>query len=93
MPIRKFKHVDDMEDTLWYDRGDARLSIAIRRVWDFADRVAARRFPPGVYKHRSITDADAQREAWDDVNFRIAHARRLLSESAESDAQPKPGKE
>ena len=32
MPIRKFHHVGEMEDTLWYEHGDPALFGAIARV-------------------------------------------------------------
>jgi hypothetical protein len=76
MPIRKFRHVEEMEDTLWYERGDPALAAAIARVWDFARRTCQPRFPPGVYKHRSFTDADAQRERWEIANFEAFQERR-----------------
>ena len=75
MPIRRFRDVSEMEDTLWRDRGPA-LFDAIRRVWDFAARSVELRFPPGVYRHRSMADADAQRERWAEHNFEAFHARR-----------------
>jgi len=76
MPIRKFRDVSEMEDTLWYDRGDPALFAAIARVWDFARRTCPQHFPPGVYKHRSFAEADAQRERWEAANFEIFQARR-----------------
>jgi len=76
MPIRKFRHVGEMEDTLWYERGDPNLFAAIARVWDFAERTCQPRFPPGVYKHRSFADADAQRERWEAANFEAFQERR-----------------
>jgi hypothetical protein len=79
MPIRKFRHVGEMEDTLWYERGDPTLFGAIARVWDFAQRTCQPRFPPGVYKHRSFADADAQRERWEAANFEAFQERRRQS--------------
>jgi hypothetical protein len=76
MPVRRYRHVGDMEDALWYERGDPALFAAIARVWDFAQRTCQPRFPPGVYKHRSIEDMDALRETWEDANFRAFHERR-----------------
>jgi hypothetical protein len=32
--------------------------------------VSPLRFPPGVHKHRSIDDAQALRERWQEANFR-----------------------
>lgn len=75
MPVRKFRDVSEMEDSLWQTRGPA-LFGAIRRVWDFAARTVEQRFPPGVYRHRSVEEADALRERWAQINFDAFHARR-----------------
>jgi hypothetical protein len=76
MPIRKFRDVSEMEDTLWHDRGDPRLFRAIRNVWEFAGRTCQPTFPVGVHRHRSIEAADAQREQWAQQNFEAFQARR-----------------
>lgn len=70
MPVRKFRSVEGMEHAAWYPREDPRLWKAIAAVWDFGQRLVTPRFPPGVYKHRTIEDANRQREAWDEDNFR-----------------------
>lgn len=70
MPVRKFRDVGEMEDAIWRDSKDATLPAAIARVWEFAARTCARRFPPGVHKHRSIEEAQQLREEWDAQNFR-----------------------
>lgn len=75
MPVRKFRDVGDMEATLWRPVGDTHLAAAIARVWDFARRTCDRRFPPGVYEHRSIEDAQELRDAWDEKCFREYWAR------------------
>jgi hypothetical protein len=82
MPVRKFRDVSEMEDSLWYDRGDPELWLAIARVWDFAARVCPLQFPPGVHKYRSIEEADADRERWEEANFRAFHERRRAREAA-----------
>ena len=76
MPVRKFRDVSEMEDTLWYERGDASLFRAIAGVWDFASRTCPLQFPRGVHKYRSIEEADADRERWEEANFRAFHERR-----------------
>lgn len=79
MPVRKFRDVSEMEDTLWYERGDRALFAAIARVWDFAERTCQLRYPPGVYKHRSIESVNAQVDAWEEANFRSFQQRREAS--------------
>jgi len=76
MPIRKFRDVDEMEDTLWYERDDPALARAIRSVWEFAERTCPQRFPPGVYRHRSIEADDELREQWEEANWLAFRQRR-----------------
>jgi hypothetical protein len=69
MPLRKFRSVEEMEGPIWHSPGDAALSSAIRHVWALAHRTIRPHFPPGVYKHRTIEELNAQRQTWDDANF------------------------
>lgn len=78
MPVKKVRNLQEMEDSLWHEPGDPALWRAIRNVWSFAARTCPQRFPPGVYKHRSIEDAQRQREIWEDENFRELWRRRGL---------------
>ena len=76
MPIRKIRDLVEMEDSLWREPGDPALFRAIREVWRFADVTCPRRFPPGVYKHRSVEDAQRLREHWEKENFEAFWDRR-----------------
>jgi len=70
MPIRKFRSVEEMEGNVRYEPGSPELFRAIRALWEFSARVFPRRFPPGVFKHRSLEDAQRQREIWEEASFR-----------------------
>lgn len=74
MPVRKFRSISEMPEP-WQDRGPE-LFRTIRSVWAFAARTVPMRFPPGVHRHRSIDEADAQRERWEQDNFESFHQRR-----------------
>ena len=74
MPVRKFRSVEEMED-VWYEPGSPELMAAIRAAWDLAHRTLQPRFPPGVYKHRSIEDAQKLSDEWDRANFERYQAR------------------
>lgn len=76
MPVRKIRDLVEMEDSLWREPGDPALFRAIREVWRFADATCPRRFPPGVYKHRSIEEAEGLRERWEEDDFEALWARR-----------------
>jgi len=76
MPVKKYRDVSEMEPALWRDPGDPALFLAMARVWDFAMRSLRPRFPPGVYRHRSLEEAERLREQWEEANFRAFHSRR-----------------
>ncbi len=76
MPVKKIRHLQEMEDSLWYEPGSPELMQAIKAVWKFAERTCPQRFPPGVYKHRTIEDAQRQRDLWEDQNFTAFWERR-----------------
>ena len=64
MPVRKFRSVQDMERPLWREPGDPLLYRTMARLWEFGRRTGGRRFPPGVYRHRSIEELTALVDRW-----------------------------
>jgi hypothetical protein len=76
MPVYKYRHVGEMPDRAWREPGDPDLFRAMRATWGLARRTTQPRFPPGVYKHRSIAAAEALREVWEQSNFDAFQARR-----------------
>jgi hypothetical protein len=76
MPVRKYRHVSEMEAEVWREPGSPELFEAIRRVWALAAKTTTPGFPPGVHKHRSIEEANALQQAWDRANFEAFHAKR-----------------
>lgn len=65
MPVRKYRSVEEMPDDTWRKPGDPMLYRAIRQVWDFGRRTSRRRYPPGVYRFRSVEDMDAAQCEWE----------------------------
>ena len=80
MPIKKLRSVAEMEGNTWREPGAPELFRAMKATWQFAQRTLQPRFPPGVYKHRSIEDAERQREEWERANFE-AHQARLRKQT------------
>jgi hypothetical protein len=77
MPVRRFRSIDDMKrEPRWRTAGSPDLWRAIAGVWDVGRRAAARRFPPGVYRHRSIERLDALCEQWASAHVRDLRERR-----------------
>ncbi|MES1244621.1 MAG: hypothetical protein ABUT39_23645 [Acidobacteriota bacterium] len=75
MPVRKIRDLQEMEDSLWREPGPP-LWRAIAEVWSFAARTCPRHFPPGVYRHRSLEDAQRQRDLWEEADFQALWRRR-----------------
>jgi len=76
MPVKKIRDLQEMEDSLWREPGSPELLQAIDAVQRFAARTFPRYFPLGVYRYRSIEEAERQREIWEEADFRALWARR-----------------
>ena len=72
MPVQRFKSFEEAREALWGDAGDPAYLRRLAWLWAFADRLYPRRFRRGVYRFRSIDEADRQRQAWDAVGERRA---------------------
>jgi hypothetical protein len=70
MPVRRCQSLAEMEESVWLDQDDPRLWPTIASVWALSRRLCPVRFPPGVYRHRSIEDANRLTEAWEAENVR-----------------------
>lgn len=92
MPVRKFRSIEEMKAARGYDREDPVLPRVIEGLWTFGERTARLRFPPGVYRHRSLDDLNAQTVAWAEINFRSFQARRAAERAAATPpTTPDPG--
>jgi hypothetical protein len=76
MPVRKFRSVEEMERPHWREPGDPSLYRTMARLWAFGQRTAAYRFPPGVYRHRSVEELNAQTAVWSAERVRAPLHRR-----------------
>jgi len=74
MPIKKFRDVSEMKATA-YVPGSPQLVAATRYIWSLSERICPLRFPPGIYKHRSIDDAEALRKQWQKANVTAQQQR------------------
>jgi len=75
MPIKKFRDISEMEEPR-YEPGSQQLYEVIRHVWALSDLICPLRFPEGVFRHRTIEDAEALRAQWEEANFQSHLARR-----------------
>lgn len=65
MPIRKFRSIEEMDQArheLWCDRPDAAYFERVGKLWELSSRVNPRTLPRGVFKFRSLQEAQAHRD-------------------------------
>lgn len=74
MPVKKFRDVSEMKNPV-HRVGSVELLAALRSVWGLAEKICPLRFPPGVYKHRSVEDADLLRKQWQRMNIAAQQER------------------
>ncbi len=76
MPVFKYKSLDEMRRAQQMKSGDPRLLNVLRLVWTRSWILAGRFVPPrGVFKFRSIEEANAHRRAWEDQRIALLKKR------------------
>lgn len=75
MPVWKFRTFEEAERALWTTSDDPALPRRIRALWrrSLAGPLSG---PRGVLKYRTIEEANADRDRWEDA--RIAQIRERL---------------
>jgi hypothetical protein len=58
MPVRKFRSVEEMNQPVWREPGDAALYRTMAALWDTGRRLQKHRFVPGVRRFRSIDELE-----------------------------------
>ncbi|MDW7681228.1 MAG: hypothetical protein SCK70_11730 [bacterium] len=74
MPIYKYKSFEDAEKALWNLNPDENYIKRVAELWDFANELNPINYPKGLFKFKSIEEANRHRET-----IEIAHAKRLRS--------------
>lgn len=62
MPVKKYHSLEAMRDDLTRHPAETRLADRIDALWRRAWALAPRKYPRGVFKFRSIEEAQAHRE-------------------------------
>jgi hypothetical protein len=65
MPVYRFRSIEEMKATRpRLAAGDPRLAVVFSEIQRLGRALHPRRFPPGVYRNRSIEDADRRAAGW-----------------------------
>lgn len=79
MPVHKYRSIEDMPDAaLRYDAGDPAIPRKVRYLWRLSEALlggVGTCIPRGVRKYRSIEEANADRDRWEDERIARIRAR------------------
>lgn len=73
MPVYKYKTFDEARKALWNFNPNAAYFKQVSELWNLANKLCPMTYPKGVFKYKSINEANEQRRKWE-----IIHAKRLL---------------
>jgi hypothetical protein len=76
MPVQKFKTFEEAEEALWLDSDDPTLTRRIDLHWRRSSQWLPPAMPRGVFKFRTIEEANASREAYEDARVETMRAER-----------------
>ncbi|MBI1930716.1 hypothetical protein HYR99_41530 [Candidatus Poribacteria bacterium] len=72
MPVYKYKTFEEAESALWNFHPNAAYFNQVAELWKFANQLCPITYPQGIFKYRSIEEANQQRDEWE-----LAHAKRV----------------
>ena len=72
MPIFKFKSFEDADKTHWNFSPDEKYYARVAELWEFANKLSSIEYPKGIFKFKTIEEANRHRE-----EIEIAHAKQL----------------
>ncbi|MCI0515964.1 hypothetical protein L0128_22345 [candidate division KSB1 bacterium] len=72
MPVYKYKTFEEAERALWNFFPDEAYYDRVAELWEFANQLSPITYPRGIFKFRTIAEANQHREA-----FELAHAREV----------------
>jgi hypothetical protein len=77
MPVYKYKTFEDAERALWNFHPDEAYFNRVAELWRFADRLSPIEYPKGIFRFRSIEEANQQRYEWELTQAKKNKTRKL----------------
>ncbi len=62
MPIYKFKTFEEAEQALWNLNPDEKYYNRVAELWEFENELSQINYPKGIFKFKTIEDANKHRE-------------------------------
>lgn len=78
MPVYKFKTFEEAERALWNFHPDEAYYSRVAELWNFANKLSPVSYPRGIFKFRSLEEANKQREEWELNRARDIQSKRRM---------------
>ncbi len=65
MPIYKYKIFEEAEKSLWNFHPDEAYFEKVAKLWEFANKLSPISYPKGIFKFKSIEEANKQRDEFE----------------------------
>jgi hypothetical protein len=75
MPVQKFKTFEEAEKALWNFKPDDTYLARVAELWDFANKLNPISYPKGIFKFKTIEEANQHRE-----EVELAQARKKMAQ-------------
>jgi hypothetical protein len=72
MPIYKYKTFEEAERALWNFHPDETYFRKVADLWSFANRLSPISYPTGIFKFRSLEEANKHGDQWE-----LEHAKKI----------------
>ena len=76
MPVQKFKTFEEAEKALWNLKPDDAYLSRVAELWDFANKLNPISYPKGIFKFKTIEEANKHREEVELAQARKKQAQR-----------------
>ncbi|MBN2091163.1 hypothetical protein JW964_16240 [candidate division KSB1 bacterium] len=80
MPVFKYKTFEEAERALWNFKPDEAYFKRVAELWDFANQLNPIRYPRGIFKFKTIEEANRHRE-----EIELTHARKIQKKRKSSE--------
>lgn len=82
MSVYKYRSFEKAKRALWNFHPDINYFEQVAELWNLADKICPIIYPQGIFKYRSIEEANKQRKEWE-----FAHSENVLEASESSKLQ------
>ncbi|MDZ7401156.1 MAG: hypothetical protein ONB37_13425 [candidate division KSB1 bacterium] len=77
MPIYKYKTFEEAEQALWNFNPDEKYLQRVEELWEFANQLNPIVYPRGIFKFKTIEEANRHREAIEIEHVKKVAVRRM----------------